>query len=67
MIGWLVYKAVKPAVKRAIKSKARVPVRAKGTRVPKGRVFGVAGAAGLLGAFMFWRSRRSDGGEPPSS
>lgn len=61
-VGYLVYTAAKPLIRRAIRSKTRGALPRSGERkLP--RFAGLAGAAGLLGAVMFWRSRRSGGGE----
>ena len=63
MIGWLVYTAAKPIVKRALKSRAKAAIPGKGDgsgrKIPP--VLGLAGAAGLVGALLLWRSRRSNG------
>ena len=60
MIGWLVYKAAKPLVKRAVRSKAKgaVPGTRKGSRAPnKAAILALLGA--IVGGLMFWRKRRS--------
>ncbi len=67
MIGWLVYTAAKPFVKRALRSRAKgaVPGTREGSRAPNNAAI-VATLSALVGALMFWRSRRSDGPEPSS-
>jgi hypothetical protein len=66
MIGWLVYTAAKPIVKRALKSKAKaaVPGKREGSRAPNKAVI-AAMLAAIAGALMFWRSRRSDDADLP--
>jgi hypothetical protein len=61
IIGWLVWTAAKPFVKRALKSRARgaVPGTREGSRAPNNAAIVVALAA-VAGAFMFWRNRRSE-------
>jgi hypothetical protein len=61
MIGWLVYTAAKPFVKRAMRSRAKgaVPGTREGSRAPNNAAI-VATLSALVGALMFWRSRRSD-------
>ncbi len=61
MIGWLVYTAAKPIVKRAMKSKASgaVPGARNGSRVPNTAAM-LAAVGAAVGAVMFWRSRQSD-------
>ncbi len=61
MIGWLVYKAAKPLVLRAIKSRARraVPGTRTGSAGRKSAVLGAALAA-LLAARAFSRRRGPD-------
>ena len=68
MLGWLVYTAAKPIVKRAMKSKARraVPGTRERSKGPKKAAILVALAA-VVGGFMFWRSRKSEDVEPPES
>ncbi len=61
MIGWLVYSAAKPMVKRALRSKARSAVR--GTRADgrgPNKAAVVAGLGALAAGLLFWR-RRSGG------
>ena len=61
MIGWVVYTAAKPIVKRALKSKAKAAVprrRAEGGGPNK--VALLAGAGAIVTAVMFWR-RGSEG------
>lgn len=61
MIGWLVWKAAKPIVKRVVrsKSKAAVPGTREGSRAPNNAAIAAAVAA-LVGGLMFWRSRKRD-------
>ena len=75
MMGWLVWTAAKPFVKRALKSKSKsaVPGTREGSRAPNNAAIAAAVAA-AAGALMFWRSRRGDedggdwsGGEEPES
>lgn len=67
MIGWLVYTAAKPMVKRALKSKARsaVPGRREDGRAPN-KAAVVAGLAALAAALVFWRRGSDDGDAGPS-
>ena len=60
MIGWLVYTAAKPFLKRALRS--RVPGAGGGSRRSMGAVVAALGAA--LGGLVLWRSRRGRGEEP---
>jgi hypothetical protein len=67
MLGWLVYTAAKPFVKRALKSKSKaaVPGTREGSRAPNtAAVLAVVAAA--AGALMFWRNRQSDDEIEPS-
>ena len=69
MLGWLVYTAAKPIVKRALKSKSKaaVPGTRSGSRAPNNAAI-FAGLAAALGALMFWRKRQSnDEFETPES
>ncbi len=61
MIGWLVYRAAKPFVKRALRSRAKgaVPGTREGSRAPNNAAI-VAMLSALAGGLMFWRSRRSE-------
>ena len=63
-IGWLVYTAAKPFVKRAMRSKAKgaVPGTREGSKAPNNAAIAAALAAAVRG-LMFWRSRRSENGE----
>jgi hypothetical protein len=67
MIGWLVYTAAKPFVKRALRSRAKgaVPGTRAGSRAPNNAAI-VATLSAVVGALMFWRSRRSEDEEDPS-
>ena len=67
MIGWLVYTAAKPFVKRALRSRAKgaVPGTREGSRTPNNAAI-VATLSALVGALIFWRSRRSEDEEEPS-
>jgi hypothetical protein len=61
LLGWLVYTAAKPFVKRAVKSKARAAVA--GTReraTAPNTAASLALLAAAAGALMFWRKRQSD-------
>ena len=64
MLGWLVYKAAKPVVKRALrqKSKAAVPGTRPGSRAPNTAAI-VAGVGALAAGLMFWRRRGDDGAD----
>jgi hypothetical protein len=61
MIGWLVYTAAKPLLKRTLKSKAgsAVPGTREGSRAPNNAAV-IAALAALGGVFMFWRNRKGD-------
>ena len=61
MLGWLVYTAAKPFVKRAIKSKSKaaVPGTREGSKAPNTAAI-LAVVAAAAGALMFWRKRQSD-------
>jgi hypothetical protein len=61
LLGWLVYTAAKPFVKRAVKSKSRaaVPGTREGSKAPNKAAILALLAAGA-GALMFWRKRQSD-------
>jgi hypothetical protein len=67
MIGWLVYTAARPILKRAMKSKAKgaVPGTRAGSRAPNNAAI-LAMLAALVGGLMFWRSRKSDEDVEPS-
>ena len=64
MIGWLVYRAAKPFVKRALRSKAKgaVPGTREGSRAPNNAAI-VATLSALVGGLLFWRSRRPESDE----
>ena len=64
MIGWLVYTAAKPFIKRAIRSRAKgaVPGTREGSKAPNNAAI-AATLAALVGGLLFWRSRRSGDGE----
>ena len=68
MLGWLVYTAAKPIVKRVVRSKARgaVPGTRAGSRAPNTPAI-IAGLGALAAGLMFWRRRRGDDdeGAPP--
>ncbi len=66
MLGWLVYTAAKPIVKRALRKKAKgaVPGTREGSRAANNAAVLALLAAGA-GALMFWRNRRPDDGEFP--
>ena len=68
MIGWLVYTAAKPFVKRAMRSKAKsaVPGTREGSKAPNTAAI-LAGLAAAAGALMFWRSRRDDDDDSSAS
>ena len=68
MIGYLVYTAAKPFVRRAVRSRARgaVPGRREGSKAPNNAAIAVALAA-VLGGLMFWRSRRAGGQDTPET
>jgi hypothetical protein len=68
MMGWLVYTAAKPVVKRVVKRKARsaVPGRREESRGPNKAAI-AAGLAALGGALMFWRRRSGAGEETPEA
>jgi hypothetical protein len=61
MIGWLVYTAAKPFVKRAMRSKAKsaVPATRKGSKAPNNAAIAAALAA-AVGGLLFFRNRGSD-------
>ncbi len=61
LLGWLVYTAAKPFVKRAVKTKSRaaVPGTREGSKTPNTAAI-LALLAAAAGALMFWRNRRSD-------
>lgn len=61
MIGWLVYTAAKPILKRVLKSKAKgaVPGTREGSRAPNNAAI-VAALAALVGGLLFWRRRKAD-------
>ncbi len=63
MIGWLVYSAAKPLVKRAMRSKAKgaVPGTRERSRAPNTAAI-LASVGAVVGGLMFWRSRRADAG-----
>ena len=60
MIGWAVYTAAKPILRRALRRKARaaVPGTREGSRAPNTAAI-AAGVAALAGGLLFWRSRKS--------
>ena len=62
MIGWLVYTAAKPIVKRAMKSKAKaaVPGTRTGSRAPNAPAI-LAVVAAVVGGLRFGRRRTSAG------
>ncbi len=64
MLGWLIYTAAKPIVKRTLRSRAKgaVPGTREGSRAPNKAAI-AATLAAIAGGLMFWRSRKSDGGE----
>ncbi len=61
MLGWLVYTAAKPFVKRALKSKSKaaVPGTRGSSNAPNTAAI-LAAIAAVAGALMFWRKRQSD-------
>ncbi len=61
MLGWLVYTAAKPILKRVLKSKAKaaVPGTREGSRAPNNAAI-AAMLAAIASVLLFWRSRRSD-------
>jgi hypothetical protein len=67
-LGYLVYTAAKPFVKRAFRSKAKgaVPGTREGSRAPNNAAI-VAALGALLGGLMFWRSRRGGGEATPET
>ena len=67
MIGWLVYTAAKPIVKRAARRRAKgaVPGTREGSRAPNTAAI-LAALGAVVGGLMFWRSRRSEGEEESS-
>jgi hypothetical protein len=66
MIGWVVYTAAKPIVKRALKSKAKaaVPAKRAGAGGPNKAAL-LAGAGAVVTAVVFWR--RGTGGDSEAS
>ena len=62
MIGWMVYTAAKPFVKRAMRSKAKgaVPGTREGSKAPNNAAIAAAIAA-AIGGLLFFRNRRSGG------
>jgi LPXTG-motif cell wall-anchored protein len=68
LIGYLVYTAGKPIMKRVVRTKAKsaVPGTREGSRAPNMAAI-VAGVAAALGALAFWRRRRRDEHETPES
>lgn len=60
MIGWMVYTAAKPLVKRAMRSKAKgaVPGTREGSKAPNNAAIAAAIAA-AVGALLFFRNRQS--------
>ncbi len=66
MLGWLVYSAAKPIVKRVVARKARaaVPGAREGSRAPNTAAV-VAVLAALAGALVVWRRRSSGDDESP--
>ena len=68
MVGWLAYKAAKPIVRRALRSRAKgaVPGRRGASRVPNNAAI-LATLAAVAGGLVFWRNRKSGEGEPPES
>ncbi len=67
-IGYLVYSAARPFVRRALRSKAKsaVPGTREGSRAPNAAAV-VAAAGAVLGGLLFWSRRRSSGAEPSES
>ena len=67
-IGYLVYSAARPFVRRALRSKAKsaVPGTREGSRAPNAAAV-VAAAGAVLGVLLFWSRRRSSGAEPSES
>ena len=65
MIGWMVYTAAKPFLKRALRSKAKgaVPGTREGTKAPNNAAVLAAIAAAVAGV-LFFRNRGGDGDEP---
>ena len=68
MVGWLVYSAAKPFVKRALKSKARAmrPGTREESSAPNTPALVMALAALGGGGYLFWRLRnagRNAGGD----
>jgi hypothetical protein len=61
LIGYLVYTAARPILKRVVRSKAKsaVPGTRQGSRAPNTAAI-VAAAAAAVGALAFWRKWRSD-------
>ena len=62
MIGWMVYTAAKPFLRRALRSKAKgaVPGTREGSRAPNNAAI-LAAIAAAIGGLLFFRSRKSDG------
>ena len=69
MIGWLVWTAAKPLLKRTIKSKASsaVPRPREGASGVNLAALVMAVAAVGGGGYLFWRNRKPNGEEPPES
>ncbi len=67
-IGYLVYSAAKPFVRRALRSKAKsaVPGTREGSRAPNAAAIAAAAAA-VLAALLLWSRRRSPGAESSES
>ncbi|MBW3593676.1 MAG: hypothetical protein KY396_08265 [Actinobacteria bacterium] len=69
MIGWMVYTAAKPFVKRAMRSKAKatVPGTREGSKAPNNAAIAAAIAA-AVGGLLFFRNRGSggDAGDTPA-
>ena len=65
MMGWLIYTAAKPIVKRVLRRKAKdaVPGTRSGSKAPNNAAIAAAAAA-AIGALMFWRRRGDDDSSP---
>ena len=68
MIGWMVYTAAKPFLKRALRSKAKaaVPGTRAGSKAPNNAAVLAAIGAAVAG-LLFFRNRGSDDDAPGSS